>query len=136
MTAAEKPAFDFGSLTVEETALPQRDSGRQRKVQNNPFVTHVQTSWDKQTGMSVTVPKSQAKDAEYLIRQAAKDVGLGVRIVRANSDGSKMSPEAFEKAGNTKQIRLMFQAQEKRKYSPRKSKAEDTVETAVENAAG
>lgn len=112
--------FDFSALTVETTELPKRDGGRTRKIQDNPFVRFVQDSYDTKTGRAVSVPKSVLKDTLRLVRQAAADLGLGVRIV------TSLKGEALEKAGATKQIKVSFQGQEKRKYAPRQSQGGQT----------
>lgn len=119
--------FDFSALTAETAELPKRDGGRTRKIQDNPFVRFVQDSYDTKSGRAVTVPKSVLKDTERLIRTAAADLGLGVRIV------TSLKGEALEKAGATKQIKVSFQGQEKRKYAPRKAKGETTPETPAQS---
>lgn len=117
--------FDFSAVTAEPAELPARTSGKERKYKENPFRNFVKDSWDTKTGRAVTLPKVQVKDAEYLIRQAAADLGLGIRIVRVNpSSGTQMTADAFEKAANNKNVKIQFQAQPKRKYSARTPKNE------------
>jgi len=119
--------FDFlNGLSVTETELPKREGGRQRKIQDNPFVPWVQESYNTRTGRAVEVPNEHVKKTEYLIRQAAEDLGLGVRIVFS------LDKEAREKAPKNKKVRVSFQGQEKRKYSPRKRKNAENA--AQENA--
>jgi len=108
--------FDFSALSVEETELPKREGGRTRAIQDNPFVKFVQDSYDSKLGRAVTVPKAHVKDTIRLVRQAAAELGLGVRIV------TSLKGEALEKAANNKNIKVSFQGQEKRKYSERKPK--------------
>jgi hypothetical protein len=120
--------FDFSSLTAEETTLPAAGGGKTREIQDNPFVKFVQESYNTKTGRAVTVPNEMVKKTEYLIRQAAEDLGIGVRIAYS------LDKEAREKAPKNKNVKVMFQGKEKRKYAPRKNKAEVTPEQAV-NAA-
>lgn len=118
--------FDFGNVSVETDELPKRAGGRTRKIQDNPFVAPVQESYDTETGRAVKVPKSAVKDAERLIRQAAADLGLGVRIVYSMDPKS----EEFAKAANNKMIKISFQGQVKRKYAPRKNGAVTVTQAA------
>lgn len=106
--------FDFSNLSATETELPKREGGRTRVVQDNPFVPWVQESYNTGTGRAVEVPNEMVKKTEYLIRQAAEDLGIGVRVVMS------LDKEAREKAPKNKKVRVSFQGQEKRKYSPRK----------------
>ena len=121
------PDFDFSSLNVTETELPKREGGRTRKVQNNPFIAPVQESYNSGTGRAVEVPNEQCKAVEYLIRQAAEDLGLGVRVVFS------LDKESREKAPKNKKVRVSFQGQEKRQYSPRKRRSADTPEVSPES---
>ena len=120
MATNETPAFDFSALSVEDAELPARQgAGRQRKVQNNPFLAPVQESYDKGVGKAVTVPNAQCKDAEYLIRQAAADLGIGVRVVFS------LDKEAREKAAKNKNVTISFQGKEKRAYKGRKTNGQN-----------
>lgn len=113
---SENTGFDFSALSVEDAELPARQgAGRQRKVQNNPFVAPVQESYEKGVGKAIKVPNSQVKDAEYLIRQAAADLGIGVRVVFS------LDKDAREKAAKNKIVEIKFQGKEKRKYNGRKT---------------
>lgn len=106
--------FDFSALSVTETALPKREGGRARIIQDNPFIPWVQESYSTGTGRAVEIPNEMFKQTEYLIRHAAIDLGIGVRVV------CSLDKVAREKAPKNKKIRVSFQGQEKRKYSPRK----------------
>lgn len=136
-------SFDFlaGLKEAEETQLPEikragGSNGRQRKVQDNPFVNWLRESNEKQVGKAVTVKASQARATEYLIRQAAQDLSLGVRVVhmvdgkeikvRKGKDEEKAEIDTLHP---NKNVRVMFQAQKKRKFAPRKRKNGDAVET-------
>lgn len=146
---AENKGFEFlSNLSAEETTLPEikragGGNGRARVVQDNPFVGWVGDTWDGETqtskaGKAVTVKASQARKTEYLIRQAAADLGLGVRVVHM-VDGKEIGVrkgEGEEKAEldtlhPNKNVRVMFQAQKKRKFANRTRKAAGT-DTAAE----
>lgn len=133
---AENTGFEFlASLKAEETALPEikragGGNGRTRVVQDNPFVPWLQESKEKEIGKAVTVKASQAKKTEYLIRQAAADLGLGVRVVHI-VDGKEITVRKaqgqeksdLEALNANKNVRIMFQAQKKRKFANRTRKA-------------
>lgn len=119
--------FDFSALAPVKTEMPARQGGRTRTVQDNPFIPWVQESYSEKTGRAVEVPNEMVKKTEYLIRQAAEDLGIGVRVVMS------LDKEAREKAPKNKKVRISFQGQDKRKYSPRARKnAENTGENAGE----
>lgn len=122
----KKTEFDFGKLTPEATELPQREGGRTREVEDNPFIPWVQESYNSETGRAVTVPNEMVKKTEYLIRQAAKDLGLGVRIV------TSLTKEEMTKAAKNRNVKVSFQGQKKRNYSPRKRKGETLFEQSGE----
>lgn len=124
--------LELGNLTIEETSLPARTSGRNRKYADNPFRDHVNQSYHTGTGRSVTVPKKQVGEVVYLIRQAAADLGLGVRIVHMGAKGDTvLSKEDLDKASDSRMIRVAFQGQEKRKYEKKESK-NDNAEVQVQ----
>lgn len=118
----------LANLSVETTELPQRTSGRGRKVKDNPFTAWVSESYADKTGRSVTVPKAHVKDAQYLVRAAAADLGIGVRIVLTDSKGNKLDNAKLEGLSDKTYVKVMFQGQEKRKYE----KKVETSETASE----
>lgn len=122
---AENNGFGFlGNLQAEETELPKRSAtggGRARAVQDNPFVAWVSESYSDGKGRSVTVPAEHAVKTEYLIRQAAEDLGLGVRVVRL-VDGEQVEKSAIKDLHKKKNVKVQFQGQTKRAYSPRKRK--------------
>jgi hypothetical protein len=109
--------FSFDNLTAEVAELPKRAGGKPKKTENNPFLAMVGDSYTTNTGRSVTVPNAKVKDAVYLIRHAANELGLGVRVVVS------LTKEQRENAPKNKNVKILFQGQPKRKYSPRKSKA-------------
>jgi hypothetical protein len=134
---AESTGFEFlSNLQAEETTLPEikragGGNGRERAVQDNPFVGWLSETWDAETltskaGKAVTVKASQARKTEYLIRQAAQDLGLGVRVVHM-VDGKeiKVRKGAGEEKAEldtlhpNKNVKVMFQAQKKRKFANR-----------------
>lgn len=123
---------DFlAGLSVETAELPARTSGRGRKVKDNPFTAWVADSYGDKTGRSVPVPVANVKDVQYLIRAAAADLGIGVRIVVVDARGNTVKNEELTKLvenKSTKTVKVMFQGQEKRKYE----KKTETVETASE----
>jgi hypothetical protein len=134
---ADTTGFEFlSNLQAEETTLPEikragGGNGRERTVQDNPFVGWLSETWDAETltskaGKAVTVKASQARKTEYLIRQAAQDLGLGVRVVHM-VDGKeiKVRKGAGEEKAEldtlhpNKNVKVMFQAQKKRKFANR-----------------
>lgn len=124
---AEKNEFSFlDSLQVEEAVeLPKVNrtggGGRERAVQDNPFVQTLQDSYQTDMGKAVTVPARHAVKTEYLIRQAAEDLGIGVRVVRI-VDGERVEKAALKDLNQNKNVKIMFQGQKKRAYSPRTRK--------------
>src|SRR5882762_3332738 len=114
--------LDFlNNLTAETTELPARagGAGRGRKVKDNPFTPWVSESFAAKVGRSVTVPGASVKEAQYLIRSAAADLGLGVRVVVTDTKGNQLKPEDVTKLvenKSTRQVKVLFQGQEKRKY--------------------
>lgn len=138
---ADSTGFEFlANIKAEETALPEikragGGNGRQRKVQNNPFVAWLQESNEKGIGKAVTVKANVARQTEYLIRQAAADLSLGVRVVHmVDGNEIKVRKSAGEEKAEldalhpNKNVKVMFQAQKKRKFAPRKRK-NGTTET-------
>lgn len=121
---------DFLSgLTATTAELPKSAGGRGRKVKDNPFTAWVSESYADGQGRSVTVPGANAKEACYLIRSAADDLGLGVRVVALNSKGAKLSADdvkGLAEKNSTAQVKIMFQGKDKRQYTPRGSKNEGT----------
>lgn len=124
---------DFLSgLTAETAELPAREGGgRGRKVKDNPFTPWVSESYADGTGRSVTVPGENVKEAAYLIRSAANDLGLGVRIVITDGKGNKLSTEDVNKLAESKsknKVRVLFQGKDKRKYERKQNTAENAAE--------
>lgn len=114
---AETAEFDFKALQPAEAEFPKQEgAGRKRLMEDNPFIEWVQESYSDGKGRAVTMPKSQVETACKLIRRAAADVGLGVRIA------TSLKGEALEKAANNKNITVHFLGKEKREYTPRKKK--------------
>lgn len=102
-SAAPATDFDFGTLTPVESEAPKIT--RQRKA--NPFVQHLQASRDGgNKALAVTVPtEAHAKQARGMLDRAAEQLGCGVsKQISAQSDGT---------------WRVVFQARDRRKYSPR-----------------
>lgn len=90
---AALPALDLTALTVEDTEVPAIT--RQRDERPNPFVDSLQASYEarqagnEKAGKAVTVPTVRAGEVKYLIRQAAKKLEIGARIVETdNGDGT------------------------------------------------
>lgn len=119
--------FDFEAVAVETAELPAITRNRDSKP--NPFMAPVYDSYQTRTGRALTLPKAQVDEAIRLIRRAAEKQGVGVRVVKAWKDGRPMSKEEYDKAGDQKHIRLMFQGQERRNYSERKPKDGEQTET-------
>lgn len=114
---------DFLSgLSVKTAELPKAEGGRGRKVKDNPFTAWVRESYADGNGRSVTVPGANAKEACYLIRSAANDLGLGVRVVVTDSKGNKLDAKTVAdhaEKGSKANVNVMFQGKEKRSYTPR-----------------
>lgn len=114
---------DFLSgLSVETAELPKSEGGRGRKVKDNPFTAWVRDSYADGNGRQVTVPGANAKEACYLIRQAAQDLGLGVRVVALNAKGVKLDAKTvanLAESKSTAKVTVMFQGKEKRAYERR-----------------
>lgn len=112
---AALPALDFDSLTVEDAEVPAIT--RQRDEKPNPFADSLKATHDarkagnEKAGKAVTVPTARAGEVKYLIRQAAKKLEIGARIVETdNGDGT---------------TRLVFAGKDKRKVSESDAPAED-----------
>lgn len=116
---------DFLSgLSAAPAELPKAEGGRDRKVKDNPFTNWVRESYNDGQGRSVTVSGANAKEACYLIRSAANDLGLGVRVVAQNSKGDKLDAKTvadMAEKGSTAKVKILFQGKEKRQYTPRGS---------------
>lgn len=107
--------FDFSTLTVEETELPGVRRGRTRHIEHNPFLGPVGDSYNDGKGRAVKVPNEHYKTTENLIRRAAEDLEIGVRVVPS------LTAEERDKAPKNKTVTVKFQGQPKRK---RRTKAE------------
>lgn len=111
---------DFLSgLSVEIAELPKSES---RKVKDNPFSAWIRDSYADGNGRQVTVPGANVKEACYLIRQAAKDLGLGVRVVALDAKGVKLDAKTvanLAESKSTAKVTVMFQGREKRAYERR-----------------
>jgi len=109
-------------LSAAPAELPKAEGGRSRKVKDNPFTAWVRESYADGNGRSVTVPGENVKEAVYLVRSAANDLGLGIRVVVTDSKGNKLDAakilELSEK-GSKAQVKVLFQGQDKRRYTPR-----------------
>lgn len=113
--------FDFlASLNVVKADVPDPASKR-RQVENNPFVAWVGDSFSEGTGRAVPVENQHVKKTVYLIRQAANDLGLGVRIV------TSLTQEEMDKAAKSKKVTISFQGTKRRAYSKRGSNAAETT---------
>ncbi|QBZ72840.1 hypothetical protein SEA_FORTHEBOIS_8 [Streptomyces phage Forthebois] len=109
-------------LSATTAELPKSEGGRGRKVKDNPFTAWVRDSYADGNGRQVEVPGANAKEAAYLIRQAAGDLGLGVRVVALNSKGVKLDAKTIAdmaEKGSTAKVRILFQGKEKRAYERR-----------------
>lgn len=124
---------DFLSgLSVETAALPEKVA-REKKIKDNPFTAWLSESYADRSGRAVTVPVANVREVQNLIRYAANDLNIGARVVVQDSRGNVLDKnkitELVEK-GSTAKVKVLFQGQDKRKYSPRKPK--NTGETAAE----
>ncbi len=124
---------DFLSgLSVETAALPEKVA-REKKIKDNPFTAWLSESYADRSGRSVTVPVANVREVQNLIRYAANDLNIGARVVVQDSRGNVLDKnkitELVEK-GSTAKVKVLFQGQDKRKYSPRKPKNDG--ETAAE----
>jgi hypothetical protein len=72
------PALDFGSLTVQDAAVPQRASTKD--PESNPMLPHLRASLENNySGKAVTVPEANATQVVNMIRNAANHLGCGSR---------------------------------------------------------
>lgn len=114
---------DFLSgLSAAPAELPKAEGGRGRKVKDNPFVAWVRESYADGNGRQVVVPGANAKEAAYLIRSAANDLGLGVRVVVQDNKGNKLDAKAvagLAEKGSKANVTVLFQGKDKRSYSRR-----------------
>lgn len=89
------PEFDFSQLNVQTgVAMPKQE----RAKESNPFLTHVQESFENEDARAVVVPEAQAKRVESLIRRAADiltetpgaiaKVGVTVHVSGADENGN------------------------------------------------
>lgn len=133
---AENPGFDFASLTVEEEPMKMREGvGRKPRFETNPFVPFVLESWNagkgdpEKGGRSVTVPKAQVKDVEYLLRQAATSIEgeeLGVSIAVTLPDSIKrLNSEELKAMNDRKHVKVRFCAKKRRSYTRGEKSAEN-----------
>lgn len=109
-------------LSAAPAELPKSEGGRGRKVKDNPFTAWVRESYADGNGRQVELNGANAKEACYLIRQAAQDLGLGVRVVVLNSKGVKLDAKSvadMADKNSTAKVRVMFQGKEKRAYERR-----------------
>lgn len=119
--------FDFSALSADDTEMPSTaHGGRTRKIQHNPFVEFLSDSYQRDVAKAVKIPNEQVKQTEYLIRQAATDLGIGVRL------HFSLSKEEREKAAKNKHVTITFQGKEKRTYNGRSRSAAVAVEPASE----
>jgi len=126
--AETKDEYGFlDNLTVEETSLPARQGGRQAKVQSNPFTDWLSSSYTDGKGRMVKVPNEQVTKVTYLLNRAAKDLGIGCRIV-LEVDGKTVSKTDLEKVSNKKHVAVKFQGKERKQYTPRERKSSATPE--------
>lgn len=116
-------ALDFSTIKPQDAELPKVTSngGAPSKYDNNPFVEWVRESYANKKGKKIDITKADVPDAIAMIRNAAKQLGCGVRIVPS------LKGEQFEKASASRKVSILFQGQDKKAYSPRKKK--NAVET-------
>jgi hypothetical protein len=129
---ADNTGFEFlQNLAAEEAELPRitragGGNGRQRLVQDNPFVKWLQEGYNSQepnnsVGKQVKVPARHARKTEYLIRQAAEDLNIGVRVVfMVDGEVLKGGRTALKDINANKTVAILFQGQRKRKFAPRR----------------
>lgn len=113
--------MSFDNLTFGDATLPKIT--RTRETGPNPFSGVMSESYAEKKGRSFSVPGGQAQKAVSKLRSAASGMSLGVRIVVLNSKGEQLTPaeiKGLAEQKSTAKVTVMFQAQEKRKYSERK----------------
>lgn len=92
---AQTPAssFDFGSVKVDKTDELSGQSRSNRDPKANPFYAPLAESRAaKNEGRKVTVPANAGAKAIYLMRQAADDQRIGVRVVVKGPNGKQITP--------------------------------------------
>ncbi|HET7414750.1 MAG TPA: hypothetical protein VFI97_03540 [Arthrobacter sp.] len=99
---AEKPAFSFSNLTVEDATVPR--IRRESSVQENPFLDIVKATYDlpEDDGKSITVPADKTPQAVYLLRGAAAQLGYGIRIAFTDRNGNTLGMGAEGGTVNSK----------------------------------
>lgn len=135
--------IDFANLTATDTdTLPA--TRRSDTLAQTPFPGWIAESYERKIGKRVVVPANAVGQVKGLIRKAAANVGLGVRITleEANSgnplDWYSKNREAFVvrpaegdevvKVPGNLNVAVKFQAQDKRKYEKRQVVVDDSDE--------
>lgn len=103
-TRNTKPVMDFSSLAAPKAAeLPK--SGNGGMLAGTPFVGWVRESRDNgNKGRETTVPVAAVTQVVYLLRQAAAELGCGIRVVPGPAKNGS--------------VVVKFQAKDKRKHTP------------------
>ncbi len=87
---AKVPALDLSALTVSDAAVPTI-TRTTTAAKDNPFIAHLQASYDSKTGKSVTVPEANADEVMYLVRQASNALNIGARVVKSEPVRGKVT---------------------------------------------
>lgn len=93
----EAPVFD--AAAIASTAAPAQLPDRSRVVEShkwddNPFLEPVQESQDTGEGRQVSVPAYHVREVVAGLRDAARKVGCGLRVVLVRPDGTTTSKVA------------------------------------------
>jgi hypothetical protein len=114
--AANVPPLDLSKLTVKTgVSMPKQE----RAKQDNPFIQHVQDSFENDDAMAVEVPEEQAKRIESLIRRAA-DI-----LTEMPGAQARVGVTVHVSEPNEGMVTITFAAKERR---ARKSNAEAQAE--------
>lgn len=121
---ATDKTFDFGALTVETAeTIPGVKRGRRASVES-PFVPVMRESYENGgAGRKLTIPAAHVKDATYLLRQAAAQVGCGATIRVTNKTGDVLTGAEIDKLNPRTNVNVIFAGVEKRKHDPEKRAA-------------
>ena len=116
--------FDFASVEVAAAPAPVRKGGRGGDPLSNPFLRHIDASWNERTGQkgsgkAVTVPENAVREAINLIRRAATFRELGVATEQdgpgtKRADGSKVP---------AKHVQIRFAAKVRKQKRDKKTTA-------------
>lgn len=111
-------SIDFNNLTAERVSSEApHTGGKSRKYDVNPFAKAFAESHLTGEGRAYTLPKSAVKEAVYLLRQAAADSEMGVRIAFSDMKGNVIETSKIKDLPENAKVKVVFWATKKRKYT-------------------